>query len=82
MDAWQHGNIAMSLRGPVARWWNTLFVNPCFHSWHHARDWRKHDGNYGQTLALCDHLFGTAVDEVDACRDLGLPQHQLLDKPA
>lgn len=79
MDAWTHGNIAMDLRGPVARWWDTLFVNPCFHSWHHARDWRKHDGNYGQTLAVWDRLFGTHVDEVDPCRDLGLPEDQQLE---
>ena len=80
MDAWQHGNLAMSLRSPLARWWNTLFVSPYFHSWHHARDWRRHDGNYGQTLALWDHLFGTAVDEVEPCRDLGLPEDQALEE--
>lgn len=79
MDAWTHGNIAMDLRGPVARWWDTLFVNPCFHSWHHARDWRKHDGNYGQTLAIWDRIFGTHVDEVEPCRDLGLPEGAQLE---
>lgn len=79
MDAWTHGNIAMDLRGPVARWWGTLFVTPCFHSWHHARDWRKHDGNYGQALSVWDRLFGTHVDERDPCRDLGLPEGQQLE---
>lgn len=80
MDAFQHANIRMDLRHPVARWWNTLFVSPCFHSWHHASDWRKYDGNYGQTLSVWDHIFGTSVEEDYACTELGLPEHQQLEE--
>lgn len=49
-----HSNIAVS-SGPCS--W--LFSTPELHHWHHSRDRLEQDNNYGSTLMLWDHLFGT-----------------------
>jgi sterol desaturase/sphingolipid hydroxylase (fatty acid hydroxylase superfamily) len=50
----QHCNIALSL-GPL----DYLFSAPAPHRWHHARDARTAQCNYGGDVLLWDHLFGT-----------------------
>lgn len=50
----QHCNIALEL-GPL----NYLFSAPDPHRWHHARDARTAQCNYGGDVLLWDHVFGT-----------------------
>ncbi len=50
----QHCNIALTL-GPL----NYLFSAPEPHRWHHARDPRIAQCNYGGDVLVWDHVFGT-----------------------
>jgi len=50
----QHCNIALTL-GPL----NYLFSAPDPHRWHHARDARTAQCNYGGDVLIWDHVFGT-----------------------
>ncbi|HEY8120345.1 MAG TPA: sterol desaturase family protein [Myxococcota bacterium] len=50
----QHCNLALTL-GPL----NYLFSAPDPHRWHHARDARTAQCNYGGDVLVWDHLFGT-----------------------
>lgn len=36
-----------------------VFVTPNMHKWHHSRDARETDTNYGNILSVWDRLFGT-----------------------
>lgn len=42
-------------------WLDRFFVTPLFHSVHHSSDPRHHNRNFGATISLWDHVFGTAV---------------------
>lgn len=53
-----HCNIEMRF-GPVS--W--IFNTPGLHRWHHSRDLREGNKNYGENLMIWDHLFGTYFDE-------------------
>ena len=44
--------------GPFGR----ILVSPVFHSYHHSTEARYHDKHFGQTFAIWDHLFGTAIE--------------------
>jgi sterol desaturase/sphingolipid hydroxylase (fatty acid hydroxylase superfamily) len=50
----QHCNIALTL-GPL----DYVFSAPAPHRWHHARDARTAQCNYGGDVLLWDHVFGT-----------------------
>jgi sterol desaturase/sphingolipid hydroxylase (fatty acid hydroxylase superfamily) len=50
----QHANLALTL-GPL----DYLFSAPAPHRWHHARDARTAQCNYGGDVLLWDHVFGT-----------------------
>lgn len=52
-----HCNIEMRL-GPVS--W--IFNTPGLHRWHHSRDLREGNKNYGENLMLWDQLFGTYIN--------------------
>jgi sterol desaturase/sphingolipid hydroxylase (fatty acid hydroxylase superfamily) len=41
------------------RW---LFVTPNMHKWHHSRDARETDTNYGNIFSFWDRAFGTFTD--------------------
>lgn len=49
-----HCNVEMRF-GPLS--W--VFNTPGLHRWHHSRDIREGNKNYGENLMLWDHLFGT-----------------------
>jgi sterol desaturase/sphingolipid hydroxylase (fatty acid hydroxylase superfamily) len=49
-----HCNVEMRF-GPLSWWFNT----PELHRWHHSRDLREGNKNYGENLMVWDHLFGT-----------------------
>jgi sterol desaturase/sphingolipid hydroxylase (fatty acid hydroxylase superfamily) len=52
-----HANVA--LPAPLERALGSLIVTPAFHRFHHSRDRRQSDANYGQILVVWDRLFGT-----------------------
>jgi sterol desaturase/sphingolipid hydroxylase (fatty acid hydroxylase superfamily) len=52
-----HANVALPPRLDRAIAW--LIVTPGFHHFHHSRDPRQSNANYGQVLTLWDRLFGT-----------------------
>jgi sterol desaturase/sphingolipid hydroxylase (fatty acid hydroxylase superfamily) len=49
-----HCNVDMRF-GWLSWWFNT----PELHRWHHSRDLREGNKNYGENLMLWDHVFGT-----------------------
>lgn len=49
-----HCNVEMRF-GPVSYIFNT----PGLHRWHHSKDLREGNKNYGENLMIWDHLFGT-----------------------
>jgi len=53
-DAFQHANIAIRL-GPLS--W--IFSIGDLHRWHHSRDRRESDTNYGNVYIFWDAVFGT-----------------------
>ncbi len=54
---------------------NRVFVTPGLHRWHHSRDPREGNRNYGENLALWDQLFGTFLDKpVRPPRDIGIDE--------
>lgn len=63
-----HSNTRIRL-GPL----HAVFVGPEMHLWHHARDPRLGDCNYGNNLAIFDWLFGTARLVPREPRDFGIP---------
>lgn len=53
----EHANLAVPARvDRVLRW---VLVTPNMHKWHHSRDARETDTNYGNILSTWDRLFGT-----------------------
>lgn len=56
---WNHCG-AMRRRSVLDRW----FVTPINHRVHHGANAEYRDKNFGGTLRLWDHLFGTAQDEL------------------
>lgn len=52
-----HANVEMRF-GPL----NYIFNTPALHRWHHSRDLREGNRNYGENLILFDMLFGTWFD--------------------
>ena len=44
-------------------WLSYIFNTPGLHRWHHSRDLREGDMNFGENIVLWDLLFGTYFDE-------------------
>jgi sterol desaturase/sphingolipid hydroxylase (fatty acid hydroxylase superfamily) len=55
-----HCNVDMKF-GALSWWFNT----PELHRWHHSRDLREGNKNYGENLMLWDHIFGTFYNTRD-----------------
>ena len=55
-----HCNVEMRF-GPLS--W--VFNTPELHRWHHSRDLREGNKNYGENIMLWDHLFGTFFNTRD-----------------
>ncbi|HSX62595.1 MAG TPA: sterol desaturase family protein [Tahibacter sp.] len=66
-----HANVDFRL-GPL----NLVFSMAELHRWHHARDPRLANGNYGATVTLWDWLFGTrrTAGRAPAAGEIGLWQ--------
>jgi sterol desaturase/sphingolipid hydroxylase (fatty acid hydroxylase superfamily) len=72
----EHANVRWA--GPGELLVRTLFVTPHMHKWHHSRDVRETDTNYGNILSVWDRAFGTFTGGADPSRVRygleGLPQ--------
>ncbi|MCU0230151.1 MAG: sterol desaturase family protein [Acidobacteria bacterium] len=56
-------------------WLHRVFVTPGLHRWHHSRDPREGNRNYGENLSLWDQLFGTYFDPpARPPRDIGIDE--------
>jgi sterol desaturase/sphingolipid hydroxylase (fatty acid hydroxylase superfamily) len=60
-----------------------VFVGPEMHRWHHVRDSRIRECNYGNNLSIFDWIFGTAYISKDQPSDFGVrddhyPQQNML----
>jgi len=44
-------------------WLSFIFNTPKLHRWHHSKDLREGNKNYGENLMIWDLLFGTYFDE-------------------
>ena len=77
-DAFQHANLRFNVKRPVQRLWHMLFNNPHFHVWHHTRDGKLCDGNYGNSLLVWDRIFGTEVTKDHVPPLLGIAEDQSL----
>jgi sterol desaturase/sphingolipid hydroxylase (fatty acid hydroxylase superfamily) len=53
----EHANIGVPASAERIVGW--LLVTPGMHKWHHSRDPRETDTNYGNILSIWDRLFGT-----------------------
>jgi sterol desaturase/sphingolipid hydroxylase (fatty acid hydroxylase superfamily) len=53
----EHANLA--LPESADRLLRSVFVTPNMHKWHHSRDARETDTNYGNILSIWDRIFGT-----------------------
>ncbi|MGQ0526891.1 MAG: sterol desaturase family protein [Alphaproteobacteria bacterium] len=53
-----HCNVEMRF-GPLSWWFNT----PELHRWHHSRDVREGNKNYGENIMAWDHIFGSFFNE-------------------
>jgi len=76
-----HANIALPKR--TDRWLRRILVTPDMHRVHHSTDRAEHDTNFGFTLSLWDHLFGTYTPQPKGGHDgmvLGLDWQD--DRPA
>lgn len=62
-----HANVDFRL-GPL----NAVFSMAQLHRWHHARDPRLANGNYGATLLIWDWVFGTRRDPGHGVADDGV----------
>jgi sterol desaturase/sphingolipid hydroxylase (fatty acid hydroxylase superfamily) len=66
----QHANVRVAL-GPL----NYLFSMAELHRWHHAKDLREANTNYGSNLILWDLMFGTFFwpRDREPPEDIGIP---------
>lgn len=52
-----HCNVEMRF-GPI----NYIFNTPGLHRWHHSKDLKEGNRNYGENVMIWDHLFGSFYD--------------------
>lgn len=79
-DAFEHSNLRMNSRSKVFKVWDILLNSPHFHSWHHTREGKKYDGNYGNTFVIWDRMFGTEVTREDPPEEYGIVEWDTLEE--
>ena len=67
LEGLQHSNLPWRF-GPFYR----IFVSPRFHAFHHSKQPEQYNGNYGNFLAVWDHLFGTLIDAPEGPKEFGI----------
>lgn len=78
-DAFQHSNMRFSITHPVGKIWHGFLNNPHFHAWHHVRDAKNCDGNYGNVLIIWDRIFKTEVTHSHLPEKMGISDDQDLE---
>ncbi len=53
-----------------------IFVGPEMHRWHHSRDRKLSDCNFGNSLSIFDWIFGTAYVSYERDADFGVQDEQ------
>ncbi len=56
----EHANVGIP--EAVDRLVRSILVTPNMHKWHHSRDARETDTNYGNILSIWDRVFGTMTN--------------------
>lgn len=79
-DAFEHSNMRMDSRSKVYKVWDKLLNSPHFHSWHHTREGKLYDGNYGNTFVIWDRMFGTEVTRPDPPEEYGIVEWDTLEE--
>lgn len=77
MNVFTHANVRVPRR--LERALRLVFVTPDMHRVHHSSFYRETDSNYGATLSIWDHIFGTYRDKNEeglAVMELGLKECQ------
>jgi sterol desaturase/sphingolipid hydroxylase (fatty acid hydroxylase superfamily) len=59
----EHANIRWE--GRAERMFGLVFVTPLMHKWHHSRDARETDTNYGNIFSVWDRVFGMRTARAD-----------------
>ena len=59
----EHANVGIA--EGVDRVVRSIFVTPNMHKWHHSRNARETDTNYGNILSIWDRLFGTLTSRTE-----------------
>ena len=81
MSVFTHANVRMPKA--VDRVVRVLFVTPDMHRVHHSSWHRETDSNYGATLSIWDHLFGTfRAKEPDALERMEIGLSEVRDSRA
>jgi sterol desaturase/sphingolipid hydroxylase (fatty acid hydroxylase superfamily) len=62
----EHANLA--LPEAADRFVRSIFVTPNMHKWHHSREARETDTNYGNVFSIWDRLFGTLTTRAEFSR--------------
>lgn len=75
-DAFQHSSLRFPLSHPLCKLWHMMLNNPHFHAWHHVRDARLCDGNYGNVLLIWDRIFDTDVTKATLPSEFGITDEQ------
>ena len=78
-DSFEHANLKMDSTNPLFRVWDLLLNSPHFHSWHHTREGKVCDGNYGNTFVIWDRLFGTEVTRALPPDEYGIVEWDTLE---
>ena len=77
-DAFQHSPLRFPLHNPFCKTWHMILNNPHFHAWHHVKDARLCDGNYGNVLLIWDRIFDTDVTKSNLPTEFGITEDQSL----
>ena len=76
-DRFNHSNIRTNLG--ILRY---ILVTPQSHRIHHSKDPRHFDTNFGVTLSIWDHLFGTQYRHYDEYPETGVPDPDFPNDPS
>ena len=68
LDRLNHSNVRTNLG-----WFRYIFVTPQSHRVHHSSRKEHYDKNFGVSLSIWDHLFGTQYRDYDIYPETGIP---------
>jgi sterol desaturase/sphingolipid hydroxylase (fatty acid hydroxylase superfamily) len=71
LDRLNHSNVRTNLG-----WFRYVFVTPQSHRVHHSNRKEHYDKNFGVSLSIWDHLFGTQHRDYNIYPDTGIPDYR------